>query len=290
MFAVTGVTGNVGSAVAHNLLKSGQSIRAIVRDKSKGDPWANRGCEVAIADIFDAKALTEAFRGTEGVFILIPPVFDPKPDFPEAHAVASALKSAIAAARPGKVVYLSTIGADAKETNLLTQHTIIEDALRELPVPVTFLRPAWFMENFSWDVAPAQNQGVISSFLQPLDRPVPMVATADIGKLAAELLQKTWTGASVVELEGPARITPYDVAGAFSRLLGRPVKAQIVPRETWESLFLSQGMQNPIPRIRMLDGFNEGWIEFERGIASSNKGATSLETVLQSLINRANKH
>jgi hypothetical protein len=68
------------------------------------------------------------------------------------------------------------------------------------------------------------------------------------------------------------------------------VKAQIVPRETWESLFLSQGMQNPIPRIRMLDGFNEGWIEFERGIASSNKGATSLETVLQSLINRANKH
>jgi uncharacterized protein YbjT (DUF2867 family) len=290
MFAVTGVTGNVGSAVAHNLLKSGQTIRAIVRDKSKGDPWANRGCEVAIADIFDAKALTEAFRGTEGVFILIPPVFDPKPDFPEAHAVASALKSAIAAARPGKVVYLSTIGADAKETNLLTQHTIIEDALRELPVPVTFLRPAWFMENFSWDVAPAQNQGVISSFLQPLDRPVPMVATADIGKLAAELLQKTWTGASVVELEGPARITPYDVAGAFSRLLGRPVKAQIVPRETWESLFLSQGMQNPIPRIRMLDGFNEGWIEFERGIASSNKGATSLETVLQSLINRANKH
>jgi uncharacterized protein YbjT (DUF2867 family) len=290
MFAVTGITGNVGSAVAHNLLKSGQSIRAIVRDKSKGDPWANRGCEVAIADIFDAKALTEAFRGTEGVFILIPPVFDPKPDFPEAHAVASALKSAIAAARPGKVVYLSTIGADAKETNLLTQHTIIEDALRELPVPVTFLRPAWFMENFSWDVAPAQNQGVISSFLQPLDRPVPMVATADIGKLAAELLQKTWTGASVVELEGPARITPYDVAGAFSRLLGRPVKAQIVPRETWESLFLSQGMQNPIPRIRMLDGFNEGWIEFERGIASSNKGATSLETVLQSLINRANKH
>jgi NAD(P)H dehydrogenase (quinone) len=290
MFAVTGVTGNVGSAVAHNLLKSGQSIRAIVRDKSKGDPWANRGCEVAIADIFDAKALTEAFRGTEGVFILIPPVFDPKPDFPEAHAVASALKSAIAAARPGKVVYLSTIGADAKETNLLTQHTIIEDALRELPVPVTFLRPAWFMENFSWDVAPAQNQGVISSFLQPLDRPVPMVATADIGKLAAELLQKTWTSASVVELEGPARITPYDVAGAFSRLLGRPVKAQIVPRETWESLFLSQGMQNPIPRIRMLDGFNEGWIEFERGIASSNKGATSLETVLQSLINRANKH
>ena len=30
--------------------------------------------------------------------------------------------------------------------------------------------------------------------------------------------------------------------------------------ETWESLFESQGMKNPTPRIRMLDGFNEGRI------------------------------
>ena len=290
MFAVAGITGNIGSVVARSLLESGHSVRAIVRDERKGDPWARRGCEIAVADIFDAKALTEAFQGTEGVFVLVPPVFDPKPDFPEAHAVASAVKSAIAAAQPGRVVYLSTIGADAKETNLLTQHTIIEGALRELPVPITFLRPAWFMENASWDVATAQNEGMISSFLQPLDRAVPMVATADIGNLAAQLLQETWTGSRVVELEGPTRVTPHDIAGAFSRLLGRPVKAQAVPPESWESLFLSQGMQNPLPRIRMLDGFNEGWIDFERGAANSRKGATRLETVLESLIERANKH
>src|SRR4029077_18092578 len=133
----------------------------------------------------------------------------------------------------------------------------------------------------------AQNEGVISSFLQPLDRAVPMVATADIGMLAAQLLQETWKGSRVVELEGPTRFAPHDIAGAFSRLLGRPVKAQAVPRESWESLFLSQGMQNPTPRIRMLDGFNEGWIEFERGAESSRKGPTRLETVLQSLIKRA---
>jgi NAD(P)H dehydrogenase (quinone) len=36
--------------------------------------------------------------------------------------------------------------------------------------------------------------------------------------------------------------------------------------------------------IRMLDGFNEGWIEFENGEASSQKGSTSLESVLKSLI------
>jgi uncharacterized protein YbjT (DUF2867 family) len=44
---------------------------------------------------------------------------------------------------------LSTIGAQARESNLLTQHTIIEQALAELPMPITFFRPAWFMEHFS---------------------------------------------------------------------------------------------------------------------------------------------
>lgn len=290
MFAVTGITGNVGSSVARSLLESGKSIRAVVRDKSKGDAWAKRGCEVVVADIYDAAALNRAFEGTEGAFALVPPVFDPKPDFAEARAVASALKSAIAAAQPGKVVYLSTIGADAKETNLLTQHNLVEAALRELPGPITFLRPAWFMENASREIATAQSGGMISSFLQPLDRAIPMVATGDIGKLAAQLLHETWTGSRVVELEGPTRVAPYDIAGAFSRLLGRPVKVRAVPRESWESLFLSQGMQNPTPRMRMLDGFNEGWIDFESGGADARKGATRLETVLQSLIQRANAH
>jgi NAD(P)H dehydrogenase (quinone) len=39
----------------------------------------------------------------------------------------------------------------------------------------------------------------------------------------------------------------------------------------------------------MLDGFNEGWIEFEGGEAGSQKGKVSLETVLRSLVEGAGK-
>jgi hypothetical protein len=59
---------------------------------------------------------------------------------------------------------------------------------------------------------------------------------------------------------------------------------KVVPRESWDALFRSQGMRNPVPRMRMLDGFNEGWIEFERGKSGSQKGNTSLEAVLKSVI------
>jgi uncharacterized protein YbjT (DUF2867 family) len=289
MFAITGITGNVGGEVVRNLLAAKQPVRGVARDVGKCTAWAKQGCEIVGADISDAAALTSAFQGTEGVFVLVPPNFDPSPDFREARAIAVTLRKALDAARPGKVVYLSTIGAQAAQPNLLTQHTIIERALGDLPMPITFLRPGWFMENSSWDVAPAMSSGVIPSFLQPLDKPKPMVATADIGRVAAALLQETWSGHRVVELEGPQRVTPNEIAETFSRLLGRPVKMEVVPRDTWESLFLSQGMKNPTPRIRMLDGFNEGWIEFASGEAGSQKGNVALETVLRSLIERAGK-
>jgi len=284
MFAITGITGNVGGEVACTLLAANRPVRAVMRDMRKGAAWAERGCEVALADIDDTAALAAAFKGAQGVFVLVPPVFDPAPGFPEAQARAATLRSALESAHPERVVYLSTIGAQAIRSNLLTQHTIIERALHELSMPVTFLRPAWFMENSSWDVAPAREQGVIPSFLQPLDKPVPMVATADIGRVAAELLQAAWNDLRVVELEGPHRVTPNEIAVTFADLLGRPVRMEAVPRETWEPLFKTQGMKNPLPRIQMLDGFNQGWIEFERGEAGSRKGQVALETVLKKLI------
>jgi NAD(P)H dehydrogenase (quinone) len=287
MYAITGITGLVGGVVAENLLAARQPVRAVVRDSSKGKVWKDRGCEVALATLEDAGSLAAAFQETQGVFVLVPPNFDPQPGFPEARAISAALRRALETARPLRVVYLSTIGAQASQPNLLTQHAIIEKALSDLSMPITFLRPGWFMENCRWDVSAAREQGVIPSFLQPLTKPVPMVATADIGRVAAGLLQKPWSGHRVVELEGPRRVTPDDIAAAFTKLLGRSVRMQIIPRDSWEQLFKSQAMTNPLPRMRMLDGFNEGWIEFEKGEAGSLKGKAELETVLKSLIQQA---
>jgi NAD(P)H dehydrogenase (quinone) len=174
MYAIMGITGQIGGVVARTLLAARRPVRAVVRHAAKGQAWADRGCKVALATIEDAVSLAAAFQGTEGVFVLVPPNFDPRPEFPEAQAIGVALRSALETARPDRVVYLSTIGAQAGQPNLLSQHTIIERALRDLPVSTTFLRPAWFIENCRWDVAPALEQRVIPSFLQPLDKPVPM--------------------------------------------------------------------------------------------------------------------
>jgi uncharacterized protein YbjT (DUF2867 family) len=285
MFAITGITGKVGAAVARSLLSDDQSVRAVVRDRSKGAAWAQLGCDIAVADISDTAALAAAFEGTAGVFVVLPPVFDPAPGFPEAARFIDSLRAALARAKPTKVVALSTVGADAPQPNLLNVLGRMEEALGSLPMPVTFLRAAWFMENAAWDIASAK-KGLIQSYLQPLDRPIPMVSTDDVGRTAAELLKERWEGKRVVELEGAQRVSPNALAAAFAKVLGTPVRAEVVPRDRWESIFRTQGMKNPTPRMQMIDGFNSGWIDFPDRGAHARKGAISLDQAIATLIQR----
>lgn len=286
MFAVMGITGQVGGQVARNLLRAGQPVRAIVREASKAEPWIAMGCEAAVASFDDLASLTVALKGVQGAFLMIPPDYDPAPGFPHIRAIIDTIRQAVEAARPGKLVYLSTVGAQVEAFSLLNNARMIEQALRDLPIATAFVRPAWFMENAAWDVAAARS-GVAPSFLQPLEHPIPMVATADIGRTIAEVLQEDWSGSRVVELEGPKRYSANDIAAGFAAALGHPVRMEPVPRDTWEALFRAQGMQHPEPRMRMLDGFNEGWIDFEHGKEPVRKGSITLENVLRELVERA---
>ena len=286
MFAITGITGQVGGQVATELLAANRSVRAVLRDPAKATPWTERGCEIAVATMDDAAALTAAFTGVEAVFVLLPPTFDPAPGFVEARRAIAAILTALRAARVTRVVCLSTIGADATQENLLTQLQLLEQALADLPAAATFLRASWFIENIAWDIEGARAAGVMPSFLQPLDRPIAMVATADVARAAAALLQDDFAGHRVVELEGPARVAPIDLAAALGRALDRDVVAQAVPRADWASLFGAQGMTNPTPRLRMLDGFNEGWIDFDPRSESLRRGGTTVQAVIDALVRR----
>jgi len=133
MFVVTGITGKVGAAVARSLLSADQPVRAVVRDRSRGAPWAQLGCEIAVADLSDTEALAAAFAGTAGVFAMLPPVFDPAPDFPEAMGFINSLSAALARAKPARVVALSTIGADAPHPHHRRTQTGGYNGIRFMP-------------------------------------------------------------------------------------------------------------------------------------------------------------
>jgi uncharacterized protein YbjT (DUF2867 family) len=285
MFAVTGVTGKVGGAVARALRDAGLPVRAVVRDAAKGAPWAARGCNVAVADLDEVAPLAAAFTGVGGAFAVLPPIFDPTPGFREAKAMIGTLRAALVEALPPKLVVLSTVGADATRPNLLNQLGLLERALADLPTRVTFLRPGWFMENAAADLTSARETGVIHSYLQPLDHAVPMVATEDVGRTAAQLLQEDWAGHRIVELQAE-RVTPNAIASAFARALDRSVRAEAAPRAHWEEIFRSEGMRNPFPRMQMVDGFNEGWIDFPNCGAEARPGRIDIDSAIAALVRK----
>ncbi len=292
MFTIMGITGQVGGAAARVLLKAGKSVRGIVRDKAKAAHWEAEGVELAVvSDASDAAALEAAFRDSEGVFVMIPPNFAPAPGFPETRGIVAALRLALAAVRPPKVVYLSSIGAQhASGLGVIAQLHILETELGTLPIPQAFIRAAWFLENFQGDVVSAREEKEIATFLAPLDRTFPMIATQDIGALAAKTLQESWTGNRFLELEGPRRYSMQDAATTLSTLLAKSVHAKAVPRARWSTLFAEQGMPTDRMggRIEMLDGFNSGRIDFEGGSKTEHVlGGMTMETIFSDLVSKA---
>jgi len=291
MYAIMGVTGQVGRATATHLLDAGHAVRAIVRDAAKASSWSARGAEIAVADWNDTDALTNAFHEAEGVFVMLPANFAPAPDFSETRDLLQAMTTALQRAKPRNVVALSSIGAQHdRDLGLITQLHLLEQALDALPLPRAYVRAGWFMENLQWDVAPARDAGRMASYLQPLDRAIPLIATDDIGRCIAQTLTESWSGRRVIELEGPQRYSPQDMAQALARACGRPVEPFLVPRDSWAARFESEGMpaDRTGPRIAMLDGFNSGWIDFALANTEHRRATTSLEHVVAALVHHRN--
>src|ERR1700744_4324918 len=107
MYAIMGITGRVGGAIAENLLAQGEKIRAIVRSPEKAARWRDRGAEIAVADVDDPTALASAFEGADGVVLMVTPNFAPAPDFPEIRKALASYHAALAKALQKKEVNLS---------------------------------------------------------------------------------------------------------------------------------------------------------------------------------------
>lgn len=287
MYAIMGITGQVGGAAARYLLDQQQAVRAVVRDAAKGRLWAERGAAVVIADWLNTETLTRAFADAEAVFVMLPANFAPLPDFTETVALLQAITHALRRASPARVVTLSSIGAHrSHDLGLITQLRMLEDAIDALPMPRAHVHAAWFMENLQRDVARARNEGRLESCLSPLDHAIPMVATDDIGRVIAQTLSQSWQGRRVIELEGPKRYSPRDMGHALAAVLEHDVDTVAVPREQWAARFVGEGMPADRigPRIAMLDGFNSGWIDFEGGAAEHVRGRIPLGYVADELV------
>lgn len=281
MYVVFGATGQTGSAVADTLLEKKLPVRVVLRSDKAADAWRTKGADVALADVTDASAMSAAMDGATGVYALNPPAYKSADMFALARELGAHYAEAIKRSGVRKAVLLSSVGSQhaAGTGNILTTH-ILENIFGEMAIPVTFLRAASFMDNWNGVAKVAAEKGVLPSFYQPLERKLPMVATRDIGRAAAEALTEEWTGKRIIELHGAADYSPDDTAAAFARALGRDVRAVAIPESEWQRTVEGFGFspEAATSYVEMMRGFNSGHIVFENNAATeTRRGETTIE-------------
>ena len=264
MFIVSGATGHTGSVVAKILLQKNLPVRVIIRSREKGAEFEKLGAQIAVADLQDADALTEAFKGGKVLYLMNPPGYQAENQFAETEKVIGAFQTAIVNSSLEKIVALSSIGSQLPSGtgNILTTYKL-EQAFENSDVPVTFVRAGSFMENWSGVLETAKTAGVLPSFFQPLNRKVPQVAAADIGRVVAEAMQEKTEVNEVKELAGFWN-SPEETAEAVGKVLDVEVKAVPIPREQWLDIMKNYSSpKNAESMAEMFDGFNSGHIKFE---------------------------
>ena len=281
MFVIAGVTGNTGGAAAAALLEAGARVRGIVRDRAAAAGRVPDAIDLAEADLTDADALTRAFEGARGAYVLAPPFLGDADPIGRYRDVGRAVARAARATGLERLVVLSSEGAHLESgTGIIEALHHLERTLAGSAPTLTFLRATYFMDNWREVLPVAVAEGVLPSMLARLDAPMRMVATRDIGRMAAALLLDPAPPA-IVELAGPREYSPAEVADRIGAALGRAIAAIAPPRETWVSTLVAAGVGEAYARLlaQMYDAITSGHVRFS-GEGASRRGDTTLDDVL----------
>ncbi|MFO0686387.1 MAG: NmrA family NAD(P)-binding protein [Sandaracinus sp.] len=287
MFAILGASGHTGAVVAQSLLAAGHEVRLLVRDPQKVAALTAKGAKVVKGDVSDAQALTEAFRGAKGAYVLLPPDVAATDLRAQNKKRSEAIREAAIATKLPHVVLLSSVGAQLPDGTgpIKTVHDA-ENILGNIPGTVlTAIRAAYFLENLAGLLHPMKTQGVLPAFSTHLDYPFPMIATKDIGETAARALLEPPTKNDVIELVGPKDASYADAARAFGAALGREVKAISVPFDAVVPTLTGMGMGAHMAGLyrEMSEGFDAGRISYD-GKGRRVVGKVSLEQFVKSVV------
>ena len=285
MYVIAGVSGNTGSIVANALLEQGKKVRVIVRDATKGEAWKARGAEVAVASVEDEDALTKALEGATGGDFLSPPDAASQDFIKARHATVETIARAVERSKLPHVVFLSSIGAQREAgTGPIRALHYVEERLAKTPAKTTFVRAAYFLDNWA-SVLGAAAHGKLPTFL-PADLVVPMVSTKDIGLVAAKALLEPPSGKSeVIELSGPRDYSSREIAGVLGKIVGKTVEVDAAPLEAVVPAFKSFGFSANVAGLyhEMYAGLADGTVVFEGKGARHVRGSVDAESAFRAL-------
>jgi uncharacterized protein YbjT (DUF2867 family) len=232
LILVTGATGNAGQSLLKMLLAKGYGVRAATRNINRIP--SDSGVEAVPFEYSNPNTFSHALEGTTGVFLVAPPM-DPK--IPQ--KIGPFLQAAKDVGVP-HLVMLSALGVEKDEESPLRA---LEHLVSDTSLPYTILRPNFFMENFTSNLAPMirEQNGI---FLAAGSGKTSFVSTDDIAEVAAIAFSEGGSGKEYF-LTGPEALDHDEVADLISRATGRLVTYQDISEELMLQVAREKGLPEP---------------------------------------------
>jgi uncharacterized protein YbjT (DUF2867 family) len=280
-YVVGGATGRVGSVVAAELLARHQAVTVIVRNEERGLEWAGRGADVSVGSLDDRAFVARAVHGAAGFFTLLPENVPPDDFHGTRRRMADAIAGGVQDGGVPHVVMLSAIAASLPDGNGPAKDLhYCERQLATHAKQLTLLRACYFQDNVSSVIPAAVHGAIYPNFLASADALIPMIATVDIGRFAANALLNPPQRTETIDVLGPP-YTIRQVAEALGRVLGKDLEVVDIPAARQSDTLVEAGIPRPIADAvaEMFAAFNAGLIkpQGDRCLV----GATMIEEVIR---------
>ncbi|MER5534976.1 NmrA family NAD(P)-binding protein [Streptomyces mirabilis] len=237
--------GGVGRTVLEQLRAQGVPVRVMVRrDDDRAAGLRALGAEVVVGDLTRPETVAAALEGVGRMYFAMPV----SPD----HLLAATMVASVAReyGKLDALVGLSQLtvsqmtATSTEESHQQRLHWLAEQVLNWSGLPVVHIRPTAFLDTPLFTSLAARSIRENGTLALPFGtgRTSP-VAVQDVARVVATVLRDPAPHVGqVYELTGPRSVDMKELAGEFSRALGRPVTYVDVPPERWEAELPKLGM------------------------------------------------
>ncbi len=262
-YTITGSLGNISLPIVKELLAAGHNVKIISSNSTKKKEIEQLGATAAIGSVNDKTFLTEAFAGSDAVYLMIPPNFATQ-DFPAYQKeVADNYIEAVKSGKVKNIVLLSSIGAHMRKgAGPIDGLGYLEEQLEKLKeINVKMLRPAYFYLNLFSMAGLIKHANIMGSNFGGDKEKLIMVHPSDIAKVAAKhLLKLDFTGHSIQYIASDEKYSS-EIAGIISAAINKPNTPWVVftDEQSLEGMLqagLSKTMANAY--VQMGKAFREG--------------------------------
>ena len=282
MYVIMGATGNIGSKLANILLDRGKKVKVIGRSAERLKPFVDRGAETEVGDVADVRFLTNAYKGADAVFALIPPAYTATDFRGYYNEIGSNIVKAIQKSDVKHVLFLSSHGAHLPDkTGPIKGLHDVEQKLNTLDdVDILHLRPTYFMENLLANVGMIKKMSITCGGIKG-DIKFAMIATKDIALVAADhLLKRDFSGKTVHELLGEHDLSMNEVTEVFGEKIGKPDLRYVQfsaedEKKGMMDFGLSEDASDQL--IELSQAINEGILAVNQPRTVKNTTGTSIE-------------